>query len=154
MLFDFKLIVPTSVPLVVILLTMAYHDSGRRPNYTTSCEFCEMEDSQITTMRQMFRPRGALARALYSKQLMDCQLERMDRSKVSLAVFSSYWTWHSIIWKFFPGKRMVEVMKKAWDLILLYIIHTVVGLHCQKHKKSWYFTPPLLSVTNWCHSWL
>ncbi|XP_054287694.1 protein-L-histidine N-pros-methyltransferase-like [Macrosteles quadrilineatus] len=82
MLLNYKAAAIATVPLAVILTTMTYRQSSQQRNHSRiSCDLCEMEDNQMATMRQMFRPRGALARALYSKQLMDCRLERMDRSK-------------------------------------------------------------------------
>uniref|UniRef100_A0A1B6M475 Methyltransferase-like protein 9 n=1 Tax=Graphocephala atropunctata TaxID=36148 RepID=A0A1B6M475_9HEMI len=76
-----RLLVGAAIPLVV-LAVMTYFDSGLQQGFPSrSCERCDCEDNQTVNFRNMFRPRGALARALYNKQLMDCQLECMDHDK-------------------------------------------------------------------------
>lgn len=74
--------------LVVILIVMAYNDPccpQHCPVQTREC--C---DNRTERLQTAFRPRGALARAIYSKQLMDCHLEHMDHSKVrkNLSIFT------------------------------------------------------------------
>lgn len=64
---------------------MAYNDSCCPETCPARlCDFCENEGNQTERPQSVFRPRGALARAIYSKQLMDGQLERMDHSKVCI----------------------------------------------------------------------
>lgn len=70
-----KIIAAASIP-VIVLIVMAYNE----PRFREHCRYCECENNQSGT--SMFRPRGALARAVYNKQVVDSQLARMDHSKV------------------------------------------------------------------------
>lgn len=79
MIVNKKIIAAASIP-VIVLIVMAYND----PRFREHCRYCECENNQSGTLQSssMFRPRGALARAVYSKQVVDSQLARMDHSKV------------------------------------------------------------------------
>lgn len=82
MIVNKKFVAAASIGLpVIVLIVMAYND----PRFREHCRYCECENNQSGT--SMFRPRGALARAVYSKQVVDSQLARMDHSKVGSLQF-------------------------------------------------------------------
>ncbi|KAG8274258.1 hypothetical protein J6590_004280 [Homalodisca vitripennis] len=106
MIVEASVLVAASVPLF-LLTVMTYFDSGLQQSFPIrSCEHCDCEGSQTANFRSMFRPRGALARALYNKQLMDCQLEQMDHTKVqqSIVLYCYVATGKGIVLKYHYGK--------------------------------------------------